>query len=325
MVRSVWSGTLSFGLVAIPVRLIPATEPKDIRFHLVDAESGRRVRYRRFVESEPEQGPLPTDAEAPSSDEASSDAGRPAESHAPIDVVGSAQTGTRLDSPTSLDTEVPFDALARGYEVEPGTMVTLTPDELRAARPTPSRTIEIEDFVQLDAIDPVHFEKSYVVVPQTGGTADRPYALLLRTLEEAGRVGIGRFVLRTRPHLVAVRPRAGAIGLETLFFSDEVRDPSQIVDGIDTGSLGERELEMARQLVDMLATDWDPARYADTYREELRSLIARKTPTARPEPVGAPMGRPSDAERLMDALRESVERAKRGADVSAAVSTSSSR
>jgi DNA end-binding protein Ku len=325
MVRSVWSGTLSFGLVAIPVRLVPATEPKDIRFHLVDAESGRRVRYRRFVESEPGQDAAPTDADAPRSNEGSFDEGRPVESRAPIDAVGSAETGTPLDHRRPVDIEVPFDALARGYEVEPGTMVALTPDELRAARPTPSRTIEIEDFVQLDAIDPVYFEKSYVVVPQTGGTADRPYALLLRTLEEAGRVGIGRFVLRTRPHLVAVRPRAGAIGLETLFFSDEVRDPSHMVDGLDTGSLGERELKMARQLVDMLSTDWEPARYADTYREELRSLIARKTPKPRPQPIAAPTGRPSDAERLMDALRESVERAKRGADASAAVSTSSSR
>jgi DNA end-binding protein Ku len=160
----------------------------------------------------------------------------------------------------------------------------------------------------------VFFEKSYLVAPQTGGTAERPYALLLRALERAGRVGIGRFVLRTKPHLVAIRPREGALGLETLFFGDEVRDPAEIVP-VPTTEVGDRELTMAEQLIEMLATDWVPSRYADTYREELRTLISSKAPRRAPEPVaGAPRGGPSDAERLMDALRESVERAKeRGA------------
>jgi DNA end-binding protein Ku len=298
MVRSVWSGTLSFGLVAIPVRLIPATEPKDIRFHLVDAESGRRVRYRRVLEDE-------RVVTHPTEDD-------------PDEAEGA-----------SAEVDVPFHSLARGYEVEPGAMVTLTSEELRVARPTPSHTIEIEDFVELEQIDPVYFEKSYVVAPQAGGTAERPYALLLRALEEAGRVGIGRFVLRTRPHLVAVRPRSGALGLETLFFGDEVRATAQIVSGVDAIEIGERELAMAQQLLGMLATDWDPARYTDTYREELRSLIARKTPTSEPthehEPLPVPSDGPSAAERLMDALRASVERAERRTEDPGAISTSSSR
>ena len=129
-------------------------------------------------------------------------------------------------------------------EVEPGVLVTLTPEEIRAVRPSPSRTIDIEDFVELAAIDPVYFEKSYVVAPD-GETAEHPYALLLGALERAGRVGIGRFVLRTKPHLVAIRPRAGAIGLETLFFGDEVRDPRQIVPDLDRARIGDRELTMA--------------------------------------------------------------------------------
>jgi DNA end-binding protein Ku len=323
MVRSVWSGTLSFGLVAIPVRLIPATEPKDIRFHLVDAESGRRVRYRRVLEDEQvvtHPTTHPTAGDGPDEDEGTS---------APPPRIGSGSRADPAEEDPAAEDDVPFDSLARGYEVEPGAMVTLTPEELRAARPAPSHTIEIEDFVELEQIDPVYFEKSYVVAPQAGGTAERPYALLLRALEEAGRVGIGRFVLRTRPHLVAVRPRAGALGLETLFFGDEVRAPSQIVSGVDTVEIGERELAMAQQLLGMLATEWDPARYTDTYREELRSLIARKTPTREDEPLPVASDGPSAAERLMDALRASVERAGRrpedpGEDPDA-VSTSSSR
>ncbi len=316
MVRSVWSGTLSFGLVAIPVKLVPATEPKDVRFHLVDAESGRRVRYRRVVEAEPGVGDAPAAGGYPDADmsepdeegeppsrergEASDRAAGTGESDRPV--------GTGLARP---ETEVAFGTLARGVEVEPGVLVTLTPEEIRAVRPSPSRTIDIEDFVELAAIDPVYFEKSYVVAPD-GETAEHPYALLLEALERAGRVGIGRFVLRTKPHLVAIRPRTGAIGLETLFFGDEVRDPRQIVPDLDRARIGDRELTMAAQLIDMLATEWDPSRYADTYREELRTLIAGKAPRREPEPEPvAARGGGSDAERLMDALRESVERAKR--------------
>jgi DNA end-binding protein Ku len=312
MVRSVWSGTLSFGLVAIPVKLVPATEPKDVRFHLVDAESGRRVRYRRVVEAE--RGTIdPSGAEDADVDV---DMDEPDEREAPpirkgAGGAGDRPVGTGSSPEAEPEVEVAFDSLARGVEVEPGVLVTLTPEEIRAVRPEPSRTIDIEDFVELAAIDPVHFEKSYVVAPD-GETAEHPYALLLGALERAGRVGIGRFVLRTKPHLVAIRPRTGAIGLETLFFGDEVRDPRRIVPDLDRMRIGDRELTMAEQLIDMLATDWDPMRYADTYREELRSLIAGKAPRLRPEPEPlAVPGGGSDAERLMDALRESVERARR--------------
>jgi DNA end-binding protein Ku len=336
MIRSVWSGTLSFGLVVIPVKLYPATEPKDVRFHLVDAESGRRVRYRRIVEGDagsstwndpdtdagwdpsggidraldrgsdvepgPASDPDPPDGDGPSGDgPAGPGPGGPAARDRDRGVPGT----------ESRSREVPFESLARGYEVEPGVLVTLTQDEIRSALPAPSRTIEIEDFVELDAIDPVYFEKSYVVAPQAGEIADRPYALLLRALERSGRVGIGRFVLRTKPHLVAIRPRAGALGLETLFFGDEVRDPSNIVEV--AAEVGERELVMADRLIEMLAVDWDPSRYADTYREELRALIASRTPRRREPPAAAVQGAPSEVERLMDALQESVARAKREA------------
>jgi DNA end-binding protein Ku len=301
VMRSVWSGTLSFGLVAIPVKLYPATEPKDVRFHLVDQETGRRIRYRRFIDLEGTGG----EERAPAGDDAAGDdAAHPG--HDRADAVP-----PRAAEDERGEVEVAYGSLGRGYEVAPGEHVVLTDDEIRSVRPSKSRTIEIEDFVDLAAIDPVYFEKSYLVAPQATGLADRPYALLLHALERSSRVGIGRFVLRTKPHLVVIRSNRGALGLETLFFGDEVREPSTIVPaaGIE---VGDRELEMAERLIEMLATEWDPARYADTYREDLLRLIAEKTPESAPTPVvSSTKGAGSDVERLMDALKDSVAQAKR--------------
>src|SRR5881409_2368503 len=155
----------------------------------------------------------------------------------------------------------------RGYETDDGRVVMLSRDEVESVRPERSRTIEIEDFVALSDIDPVYFEKSYHVAPQTGG--EKPYALLLRAMGRAGRVGIGRFVLRTKPHLVAIRPAGGVLGLETLFFGDEVRDGRTLVPGLGDTEISDRELELAQMLIDTLKTKWDPSRYSDTYRDEL--------------------------------------------------------
>ena len=280
--RSVWTGTLSFGLVSIPVALYPATESKDVRFHLFDRE-GRRVRYRRVVQeayslAEPE----PTAA----------DEVEPEPSEHP--------------AATPPETEVAYEDLVRGYEVEPETFVFLEPEEIEGARPTPSRTIDLEHFVELDDIDPVYFEKAYYVVPGPG--AEKPYALLLEALHQSGRVGIGRFVLRTKPHLVAIRPMDGVLGLETLFFGDEVRAvPTRVRDAKDVAIEG-REVEMAKQLVEMLAAEWEPAMFADDYREELLRMISERTPERiEEEPAAAASSRIDD---LMTALKQSVEDAK---------------
>jgi len=284
MPRSVWKGTLSFGLVAIPVSLYPATEAKDVRFHLFDRE-GRRVRYRRVVETgpslgEPDQedvGPLPGGTD-PDEDEA------PAE------------------------TEVAYEDLVRGYEVEPETYVFLETEEIERARPTPSRVIDLEHFVRLEEIDPVYFEKAYYVAPGPG--AEKSYALLLRTLAETGRVGIGRFVLRTKPHLVALRPMEGVLALETLYFGDEVRDAAPFLRGLGRDAVTQREVDISKQLVEALATDWDPSRFADEYREGLMRMITERTPERIDE---EPSAEPTKSvEDLMEALRRSVEQAKAG-------------
>jgi DNA end-binding protein Ku len=294
MARAVWTGSLSFGLVNIPVRLYPATEPKDVRFHLTDAR-GRRVRYRRFVpEEEPgEAGWAATETRAsaaPGERPQEQSEGRPA----------------RTPDASPRDEEVAFEDLMRGYETDDGRVVLLSHEEVEAARPEPSRMIEIEDFVALSDIDPVYFDKSYHLAPQPGG--EKPYALLLRTMERAGSVGIGRFVLRTKPHLIAIRPADGVLGLETLFFADEVRDGRELVSRVDAAQVSDRELEMAEKLIETLKTEWNPAAYSDAYRAELLRRIGEKAPV---EPVEEQQTTTSALGELMEALQASVEAAKK--------------
>jgi DNA end-binding protein Ku len=282
MPRSVWKGTLSFGLVAIPVSLYPATEAKDVRFHLFDRE-GRRVRYRRVVDAGPSLG-------------------EPGEED-----VGSAPTSTDRDEDEEpAESEVAYEDLVRGYEVEPETYVFLETEEIERARPSPSRVIDLEHFVRLEEIDPVYFEKAYYVAPGQG--AEKSYGLLLRTLAETGRVGIGRFVLRTKPHLVALRPMEGVLALETLYFGDEVREAAPLVGRVGRDAVTQREVDISKQLVEALAMEWDPSRFADEYREGLMRMIAERTPERiEEEPSVEPR---QSIEDLMDALRRSVEQAK---------------
>lgn len=306
MPRSVWTGGLRFGLVYIPVGLYPATEPKDVRFHLYDRESGRRVRYRRVVDAEPtdardidERDDSREDVEP--TDERGTEAAR-AEGTEPAVAGDEAGPGGQR--------EVGFDDLVRGVEVDPGRAVFLEPGEIEEARPERSREIDIEEFVDLGDVDPVYFEKSYYVAPRREAGAEKPYALLLRALERSGRAGIGRFVLRTKPHLVAVRPMNGVLTLETLFFGDEVRPAGPLVRGLENVEVSDRELELAERLVDMLAAKWDPDRHADEYREGLLRMIAEKTPSVVRHGGEEPTPEPSRVEELMEALRRSVEAVK---------------
>jgi DNA end-binding protein Ku len=289
MPKAVWTGSLSFGLVSIPVRLYPATEPKDVRFHLMDPQ-GRRVRYRRFVETDE-----PSERAWASGNDPEPAATRPA-----------ADVAARTHD---SEEEIAFQDLMRGVERDDGSVVLLDTEDIRSVKPERSRTIDIEDFVDLDDIDPVYFEKSYVIAPQQG--AEKPYALLLRAMDRAGRAGIGRFVLRTKPHLVAVRPADGALGLETLFFGDEVRDARRLAGDVDRVEVSEAELRLAEQLIETLKITWNPAAYSDTYREELLQRIAEKAPEATPEERPATPAAGSQVEALMDALKASVEQAKK--------------
>jgi DNA end-binding protein Ku len=289
MARSVWRGTLSFGLVAIPVSLYPATEAKDVRFHLFDRQ-GRRVRYRRVVDAGPSGSPEEVD-----------DVGAVSEA------IEREPAGSRDEPDGAAETEVAYEDLVRGYEVEPETYVFLETEEIERARPSPSRVIDLEHFVRLEDIDPVFFEKAYYVAPGRG--AAKSYGLLLRTLKETGRVGIGRFVLRTKPHLVALRPMEDALALETLYFGDEVRDARPLVGDVGRADVTDREVDVSKLLVEALAMEWDPAVFADEYREELLRMIAERTPEHVEEQAGAPAPEARVGE-LLEALKRSVEEAK---------------
>jgi DNA end-binding protein Ku len=308
MPTAVWTGSLSFGLVNVPVRLVPATEPKDVRFHLYD-RSGRRVRYERVVDDEPAWEPPPRETR----DEAEEVSG-------PVRGVPSEREPSppAADVPSGISEEAPrggpigWDDVVRGMETDAGDVVLLSREEIERARPQRSRSIDVEDFVDLDDIDPVFFEKTYYAIPQSL-EAVKTYVLLHRAMRETGRIGIGRFVLRTNPHLVAIRPMDEVLAVETLFFGDEVRDPSVLAPGIGGLDVDERELGLAVKLIEMLDTEWDPSRYADTYREELLRMVAEKTPTRRAdefEPSAVAETGVSAVEQLMAALKESVEQAK---------------
>ena len=292
MATAVWTGTLSFGLVTLPVRLFPATQPKDVRFHLYDRE-GRRIRYQRVVEAGAE----------PASDRN--------ELH-PSDAAGEDTTPAReerSDTTASVDKPVAWDDVVRGVETDEGELVTVPREELERIRPERSRSIDIQDFVELEQIDPVYLDKSYYAIPMTP-EATKPYVLFHHAMREAGRIGIGRFVLRTKPHLVAIRPMERVLAVETMFFGDEVRDPADLAPDLDGVEVGERELDLAVTLIETLKTDWDPDAYADTYREELLRMLAERTPTKRAAEEPSPAGG-SAVEELMAALKESVAAAER--------------
>jgi DNA end-binding protein Ku len=252
--QAIWTGSISFGLVTVPVRLVSATKSRDVRFNQLEAATGARIRYRRVSD----------------------------------------QTGE----------EVPNDQIVKGYELENGHYVVIENDELAALKPTASRAIEIEDFVDLSEIDPVFFEQPYYLVPDKD--AAKAYRLLSRVMEEEGKVAVGRFVLRSKEALVAIRPIDGMLCLETMRYADEVLAPDrELVDSQPEPS--ERELEMARQLVESLAGTFDPEKYHDEYREEVLALIDRK---AAGEEIVAPAApeEPAKVLDLMAALEASLAR-----------------
>src|ERR687892_1877011 len=269
MPQAVWVGDLSFGLVNIPIKLYAATSPKRVRFHQYEAGTGRRIHYRRVAagatsdEREPSDEGLEREAAAPAL------GSRPDEQQ----VTESEVESDAEDS--ARETEVPWEAIVKGYEVEPGRVVTVDAEELESVAPERSRVLEVEQFVDLRDIDPVHFEKSYYVIPQRGEVTERPYWLLYRAMEEAAKVAIGRFVMRTREYLVAVRPAEHVLMLETLFYADEVRDAKEFwISSMEEPS--DRELRIARQLLEALEGQWEPDRRLDEHRERLLELLHSK-------------------------------------------------
>jgi DNA end-binding protein Ku len=195
--------------------------------------------------------------------------------------------------------------IVRGFEVEKGRFVELTDEDIDRLDIELTHSIDICDFVQIDEIDPIYFRKAYYLLPEEG--AEKPYRLLLAALEDTGKVGIAKVVIRNKQHLAALRPWEGVLLLETMYFADEIRKPES-VDG--KAELRKPEREMARSLVENLSDTFDPEKYDDTYRKELLALLKEKAETGR---ISEPREDPEEGEvvDLMAALRESVERTKR--------------
>ena len=221
--------------------------------------------------------------------------------------------------------EVPYENLVKGYEIGPDRYVVITPEELESIQPEKTRTIDIEDFVDLDQIDPIFYDHPYYLVPDKG--AEKAYKLLLDAMGESGKVAIARVVLRSKENLVAIRPRDEVLTLETLLFSDEVIPPDDL-DGVQEAGNAKkttkRELEMAQQLIDSLAGDFEPDKYRDEYRDRVLDLIERKS-QGEEIVVEAPAEEPKKVPDLMAALEASIAQSKRqGGSKSRSKSTSKS-
>jgi len=259
MPSAIWSGTIGFGLVSVPVKVVSATRSQDVRFNQLEEGTGARIRYRKVSDASGE--------------------------------------------------EVPNERIVKGYEVQPGQYVVVDDDEMKAMAPKASRTIEIEDFVELDQIDPLFFENPYYLTPD--GNTIKPYKLLVDAMTELRRVAIGRVVMRSKERLVAIRPVDGVLCLETMRYADEVLPPSSVLPDEEVAEASTKELEMAKQLIDALSADFDPQKYHDEYRETLMGLIEKKA--AGEEIVAEPMveerGKVVD---LMAALEQSLARAGAG-------------
>jgi DNA end-binding protein Ku len=298
MPQAVWTGTISFGLVSIPVRLYPATQPKDVRFHLYDRRSGKRIHYERVIRDE-EPSVFEPDPQT---------AGERTELATPARSSEPSHESLHLSEPQRAS--VGAHDLVRGIELPEGDLVTVTDEELSELAPERSRTIDLEEFVDLSDIDPTFYEKTYYVAPGRGNVGDKPYVLLHRAMRSAGMVGIGRFVLRTKPHLVAIRPLEEALALHTLYFGDEVRSPQEFarVSGV---SVADREVKMAKDLIGAMATPWSPDSHSDAYRQGLLDLLRSKSPMKQAPMIDTARTPGGEVEDLMAALRSSVEAVKK--------------
>jgi DNA end-binding protein Ku len=229
----------------------------------------------------------------------------------------SSKTGARIRQKRvdpSTDEEVPFEDIVKGYELSPDRYVMISPEELDALDPKATKTIDIEDFVDLADIDPIYYDHSYYLAPSTGGA--KAYRLLLDAMRESGKVGIGRFVLRTKQQLCALRPTGDVLTLSTMLFGDEVLSPDRLdeIETIGEAEATKRELVMAQQLIDSLSDEFDPSRFRDDYRDRVIDLIERKA-SGEEIAVQPQAEEPAAAPDLMAALEASLAAVKSdGAD-----------
>jgi DNA end-binding protein Ku len=256
MARAIWKGSISFGLVNIPIGLYSATRREDLKFRLLRKDDLSPVNYKRVAEKDGK--------------------------------------------------EVPWNQIVKGYEYEKGKYVVLKEEDFQRVDLEATQTVDIQDFVDQEEIDPMFFYKPYYLEPQKGG--DKAYALLRDALKDSGKVGIAKVVIKTRQYLAGVKPQDGAMVLELMHFADELADPEKLHLPKKT-EIGKREMNMAKSLVDSMSSKWNPEKYKDDYREALMEVIEEKVEAGGKEieekPKKAP--KPTKVIDLVSVLQKSLE------------------
>jgi DNA end-binding protein Ku len=255
--RALWTGTITFGLVNVPVRVYSAVHQHKLDFHLVHAKDDSPIGYQKICKLE--------------------------------------------------ETPVPNDEIVKAYEFKKGEFVQLTDDDFEAVQVEGQHSIDLEDFVPYEEIDPAFFAHTYLVGPQDG--AEKTYALLVRAMEESGLAGIGKFVMRSRQYLGCLRVREGTLTLEQLYFADEVDPPAGVVPN-RLPSVAKKELDMALTLIDGFSGKWQPEKYEDTYTEALREVVKAKRRGKDVHELREPAEEESPPD-LMEALRLSIEQSQK--------------
>jgi DNA end-binding protein Ku len=258
-VRTIWNGSLSFGLVTIPVGLAVAQQRQDVSFRTLHRECGTPIKQKRWCPFH--------------------------------------------------EREVDADELVKGWEFAKGQYVIVEDSDLEAVALKRSRSIELLRFVPLDQVDPLYYDRAYYLAPAADDVGRRPYALLVKALEETAMAAVGKFVLWGKENLSLVRPLDSALVLELLYYAEDIRPANEIIDAVEATDVTEAELAMARQLVESLAGGFDPSDYRNEYRNELKAMLeaklaGREVVAPEPVPEAAP---PVD---LVAALKQSIAQAK---------------
>src|SRR5690348_5574833 len=256
MARAIWKGSISFGLVNIPIALYPATRREELKFRLLRKSDLSPVNYKRVAEKDGK--------------------------------------------------EVPWDQIVKGYEYEKNKYVVLQEEDFQRVDLEATQTVDIQDFVDLEEIDPMYFYKPYFLEPQKGG--DKAYALLRDALKDSKKVGVAKVIIKTRQYLAGVKPEDGALVLELMHFADELADPEtlRVPKKLE---VGKREMHMAKSLIESMSSKWNPEKYKDDYREALMEVIEEKVEAGGKEigekPKKAP--KPTKVIDLVSVLQKSLE------------------
>lgn len=264
--RTIWNGSISFGLVNIPIGLAVATQRSDVAFRTLHRECKTPIKQKRYCPFH--------------------------------------------------ERDVEADELVKGWEVVKGEFVVVEEEDLEAIALHRSNSIEILRFVKLEEVDPVYFDRTYYLAPASAEAQRRPYVLLLEAMKETGMAAVGKFVLWGKENLCLIRPHGDSLALETLFYAEDVRSRNEIEDAVAETEVQKPELDLAQQVIESIAGDFDPEDFRNEYRDDLRRMLEAKLAgqeITRPEPIPE-----TPVIDLMEALKQSVAESKEPARKAAA-------